>query len=144
LVGYVGQFFLEEKQKSSAKIVIEIVPEEEDESWNAGFYFIEKGPPLHFEDSLRKLCKAASGSIPKREPQNAVASGQFLASASTADMLIEYPARTIVQLHHLFPARAIAAHRDFVSRFCSIPRTFLAPKPKSTCLRPLRFVLFTG
>jgi len=61
-LGYVGQFFPEEKEKSSAQTVIEIVPDEEEESWKAGFYLIEKGP-LHFEDSLRKLCKAASRSI---------------------------------------------------------------------------------
>ncbi len=61
-LGYVGQSFPAENQKSPAQIVIEIVPDEEDESWNAGFYLIEKGP-LHFEDSLRKLCKAASRSI---------------------------------------------------------------------------------
>ena len=52
--GYVGQFFPAEKEKSSAQIVIEIVPDEEDESWKAGFYFIERGP-LHFENSLRQL-----------------------------------------------------------------------------------------
>jgi hypothetical protein len=61
-LGYVGQFFPADNAKSAAQIVIEIVPDEEDESWNAGFYLIEKGP-LHFEDSLRKLCKAASRSI---------------------------------------------------------------------------------
>jgi hypothetical protein len=61
-LAYVGQSFPAENQKSPAQIVIEIVPDEEDESWNAGFYLIKKGP-LHFEDSLRKLCKAASRSI---------------------------------------------------------------------------------
>jgi hypothetical protein len=61
-LGYVGQFFPQDKEKSSAQIVIEIVPDEEDESWKTGFYLIEKGP-LHFENSLRKLCKAASNSI---------------------------------------------------------------------------------
>jgi hypothetical protein len=59
---YVGQFFPEANEKSSAQTVIEIVSDEEDESWKAGFYLIEKGP-LHFENSLRKLCKAASSSI---------------------------------------------------------------------------------
>jgi hypothetical protein len=43
-------------------MVIELVPDEEDESWNAGFYLIAKGP-LCFEDSFRKLCKAVSRSI---------------------------------------------------------------------------------
>jgi hypothetical protein len=61
-LGYVGQFFPEEKEKSSAQIVIEMLPDEEDERWKAGFYLIEKAP-LHFEDSLRKLGKAASRSI---------------------------------------------------------------------------------
>jgi hypothetical protein len=40
ILGYVGQFFPAEKEKSSAQIVIEIVPDEEDESWKAGFYLI--------------------------------------------------------------------------------------------------------
>ena len=61
-LGYVGQFFPEEKEESSAQIVIEIAPDEEEKSWKAGFYLIAKGP-LHFENSLRKLCKAASRSI---------------------------------------------------------------------------------
>jgi hypothetical protein len=61
-LGYVGHLFPEENQKSSAQTVIEIVPGEEDESWNAGFYVIEKAP-LPFEDSLRKLCKSASRSV---------------------------------------------------------------------------------
>jgi len=43
-------------------MIIEIVPDEEDESWNASFYIIEKGP-LCSEDSLRKLCKAVSRSM---------------------------------------------------------------------------------
>jgi hypothetical protein len=47
-LGYVGQFFPEGQEKLSAQIVIEIAPDEEDESWKAGFYLIEKGP-LHFE-----------------------------------------------------------------------------------------------
>jgi hypothetical protein len=42
-LGYVGQFFPQDKEKSSAQIVIEIVPDEEDGSWKTGFYLIEKG-----------------------------------------------------------------------------------------------------
>jgi hypothetical protein len=61
-VGYVGQSFPEENEKSCAQIVVEIVPDEEDESWRAGFYLIEK-VPLDFEDSLQKLCKDAGRSI---------------------------------------------------------------------------------
>jgi hypothetical protein len=62
LGGYVGHLFPEENQKSSAQTVIEIVPGEEDKSWNAGFYVIEKAP-VPFEDSLRKLCKSVSRSV---------------------------------------------------------------------------------
>jgi len=42
--------------------VIEIVQEEEDASWKAGFYLFEK-TPLHFEDCLRTFCKATGRPI---------------------------------------------------------------------------------
>jgi hypothetical protein len=58
----VGQSFPAANQDSSAHIVLEIVFDEEDGNWKAGFYLIEKGP-LHFEDSLRLFCKAASRSV---------------------------------------------------------------------------------
>jgi hypothetical protein len=59
---YVGQSFPELNHKTSAHTVIEIVQEEQDASWTAGFYLIEK-TPLHFEDSLRAFCKAAGKPI---------------------------------------------------------------------------------
>ena len=59
---YVGPSFPERENDSPSCIVIEIMPREQEESWKAGFYLIEKGP-LDFEDSLRTLHKAASGSI---------------------------------------------------------------------------------
>jgi len=59
---YVGQSFTELNLDCSAHTVIEIAREEEDGSWKAGFYLLEKAP-LHFEDSLRTFCKAASASI---------------------------------------------------------------------------------
>src|SRR6266436_400811 len=43
-----------------------------------------------------------------------------------------------------FPALAIAAHRDFVSGFCSNPRRFFPAKRKSTCFKPRRGVLLIG
>jgi len=58
---YVGPSFPELNLDSSAQTVIEISQEEEG-SWKAGFYLLEKAP-LHFEDSLRTFCKAASASI---------------------------------------------------------------------------------
>ncbi len=60
--GYVGQSFPAASPDSSAHIVLEIVSDEEDGDWKAGFYLIDKGP-LHFEESLRTFCKAASLSI---------------------------------------------------------------------------------
>jgi len=42
--------------------VIEIVPGEEEESWNAGFYVIEKAP-LSFEDSLANSASLPAGSV---------------------------------------------------------------------------------
>ncbi len=57
---YVGQLFPELKRDSSPCTVIEIMPEEEEGSWRAGFYLIEKGP-LHFEDSLKTFFRAAGG-----------------------------------------------------------------------------------
>ena len=59
---YVGQSFPELNHNTSAHTVIEIVLEEEDASWKAGFYLIEK-MPLHFEDSFRAFCKAADKPI---------------------------------------------------------------------------------
>ena len=60
--GYVGQSFPELNHKTSAHAVMEIVLEEEDASWKAGFYLVEK-TPVHFEDSLRAFCKATSRTI---------------------------------------------------------------------------------
>jgi hypothetical protein len=59
---YAGQSFPGLHEDSTAHTVIEILREEEDGKWKAGFYLLEK-KPLHFEDSLRSFCKAASGSI---------------------------------------------------------------------------------
>ena len=59
---YVGQSFPELSPNTSAHTVIEIVQEEEDASWKAGLYLIEK-TPLQFEDSLRAFCKATSRTI---------------------------------------------------------------------------------
>jgi len=41
----------------------------------------------------------------KREQPNTAANGQFLASASTVDMLIEYPTRTTAQYLSVFSAK---------------------------------------
>jgi hypothetical protein len=59
---YVGQSFPESNLDCSAHTVIEIAREEEEGSWKAGFYLLEKAP-LHFENSLRTFCNAASTSI---------------------------------------------------------------------------------
>lgn len=61
-LNYMGSSFPDLKQDSAPCTVMEIMPDEEEGSWRAGFYLIEKGP-LDFEDSLRSLLKAASGSI---------------------------------------------------------------------------------
>ena len=61
-VDYVGQSFPELNHDTSARTVIEIVRDEEDARWKAGFYLTEK-VPTHFEESLRAFCKAASRSI---------------------------------------------------------------------------------
>jgi hypothetical protein len=55
---YVGQSFPELKQDTSARAVIEIVQAEEDATWMAGFYLIQRAP-LQFESSLRTFCKSA-------------------------------------------------------------------------------------
>jgi len=59
---YVGQSFPELNRDTATRTVIEIVREEEDGSWKAGFYLLEKGP-LHFEDSLRTFCQTAGRPI---------------------------------------------------------------------------------
>jgi len=59
---YVGQSFPELNHNTLAHTVIEIVQEEEDASWKAGFYLFEK-TPLHFEDCLRTFCKATGRPI---------------------------------------------------------------------------------
>lgn len=61
-LNYMGLSFPDLKQDSPPCTVIEILPGEEEGSWRPGFYLTEKGP-LDFEDSLRTLHKAASGSI---------------------------------------------------------------------------------
>jgi len=59
---YAGPSFPDLNHVTSAHTVIEVAQEEEDASWKAGFYLVEK-TPLHFEDSLRSFCKAASMAI---------------------------------------------------------------------------------
>lgn len=59
---YAGPSFPEREIDSPSCTVIEIRPREEEGSWRAGFYLIEKGP-IAFEDSLRTSRKAAGGSI---------------------------------------------------------------------------------
>lgn len=59
---YIGQSFPDLNLPSSAQTVIEIAREEEDGSWKAGFYLLERAP-LPFEDSLRTFCKAAGTPI---------------------------------------------------------------------------------
>ena len=59
---YVGHSFPELNQGSGPCTVIEIAAEEEEGSWKAGFYRMEKGP-LDFEDSLRALHEATRGLI---------------------------------------------------------------------------------
>jgi hypothetical protein len=61
-LNYMGSSFPDLKQDSGPCTVMEIMSDEEEVSWRAGFYRIEKGP-LEFEDSLRTLSKAAGGSI---------------------------------------------------------------------------------
>ena len=61
-LNFVGQSFPELKQDSSPCTVIEIIADEKEGNWRAGFYLIAK-EPLHFEDSLRMFRKAASGCI---------------------------------------------------------------------------------
>ena len=59
---YVGSSFPELSHNTSAHTVIEIVQEEEDVTWKAGFYLFEK-TPLHFEDCLQTFCKITNRSI---------------------------------------------------------------------------------
>jgi hypothetical protein len=55
---YVGESFPELNHNTFSRTVIEIIRIEEDASWKAGFYLIEKAP-IQFEDSLRAFCKDA-------------------------------------------------------------------------------------
>jgi hypothetical protein len=57
---YVGQLFPELNRDSSPITVIEIMPDEQEGSWRAGFYLIEKGP-IHFEECLRTFFRAVGG-----------------------------------------------------------------------------------
>lgn len=59
---YIGPSFPERESDSPSCTVMEILPDEEEGSWRAGFYVIEK-EPIDFEDSLRTLRKVAGGSI---------------------------------------------------------------------------------
>lgn len=61
-LNYLGSSFPDLKQDSGPCTVLEIMSGEEEGSWSAGFYVVQKGP-LEFEDSLRSIRKAASGSI---------------------------------------------------------------------------------
>jgi hypothetical protein len=61
ILDYVGQSFPTANHDSSARTVIEIVSDEVEGVWKAGFYLVEK-EPLHFEDSRRSFCKAAAAS----------------------------------------------------------------------------------
>ena len=51
---YVGKSFPKMKQGDSSYTVIEVVPNEEQEHWKAGFYRAAKGP-LEFESHLQSL-----------------------------------------------------------------------------------------
>jgi len=59
---YVGSSCPELSHNTSAHTVIEIVQEQENVTWKAGFYLFEK-TPLHFEDCLQTFCKVTNGSI---------------------------------------------------------------------------------
>lgn len=51
---YVGKSFPKIKEAASSCTLIEIVPEEKQKPWKAGFYRATKGP-LEFENQLRAL-----------------------------------------------------------------------------------------
>jgi hypothetical protein len=59
---YVGRSFPEMNESGAPCALVEVKADEESEKWRAGFYRLEKGP-LDFEDSLRALGKAPSGSV---------------------------------------------------------------------------------
>lgn len=55
---YAGASFPELGRDSPPCTVIEIVPDEEEPDWKAGFYLLDK-QPSQFEDGLRAFCKVA-------------------------------------------------------------------------------------
>ena len=59
---YAGPSFPELEIDSAPRIVIEIMPDEEQTDRRAGFYLLDKQPG-QFEDGLRTFCKAAGGRI---------------------------------------------------------------------------------
>jgi hypothetical protein len=59
---YLGESFPKLNDDISARTVMEIVQEEQDEGWKTGFYLFEKTPP-HFEEALRAFCKATGRRI---------------------------------------------------------------------------------
>jgi len=59
---YAGPSFPELGEDSAPCTVIELMSDEEEPDWKAGFYLLDK-EPVHFEDGLRKFCNAAEGQI---------------------------------------------------------------------------------
>ncbi len=57
---YLGESFPEMKEASPPCTLIEVVPDEEQRRWRAGFYRAVKGP-LDFEEHLQGLRKADYG-----------------------------------------------------------------------------------
>lgn len=59
---YAGPSFPELEEDSGSCTVIELMLDEEEPDWKAGFYLLDK-EPVHFEDGLRTFCKATGGEI---------------------------------------------------------------------------------